>query len=66
MPVILKPEDYDKWLTNNEYTAIRGLLIPYRDNLMTEHTVSTDVNSPKNNREDLLNKDESGKQERLF
>lgn len=66
MPVILKPEDYDKWLTNNEYTEIRGLLIPYRDNLMTEYKVSTDVNSPKNNHEDLLNKDKSGKQEKLF
>ncbi len=55
MPVILSPEDYDRWLdpsvTNPD--AVQGLLRPYPGELRA-YTVSTMVNSPQNDAAVLL------------
>ena len=54
MPVILDPEDYDRWLepTLTEVEAVEDLLKPYGGK-MRERVVSAAVNSPKNNRPEL-------------
>jgi putative SOS response-associated peptidase YedK len=49
MPVILKPEDYARWLDRDVAAdAVVDLLRPYPDGELTSHPVSTRVNSPKN------------------
>lgn len=58
MPVILKEEDEDKWLRNDtDETVLVELLKPYPDEDMEAYPVSRDVNNPRNNSEDLINKD---------
>lgn len=55
MPVILSPENYDRWL-NPDVTQpeeIEDLLRPYSGK-MRAHAVSSAVNSPKNNTPDLI------------
>lgn len=48
MPVILRPEDYDRWLDAGAGLAdgLRGLLHPYPEEEMAAHKVSALVNSP--------------------
>lgn len=52
MPVILAPGDYDRWL--GDEPDPRDLLRTYPAEPMTMWPVSTRVNSPKNDDEDLL------------
>jgi putative SOS response-associated peptidase YedK len=52
MPVILKPEDYDRWLGTEPDP--RDLLGPFPAELMRMWPISTRVNSPKNDDADLL------------
>jgi putative SOS response-associated peptidase YedK len=52
MPVILKLEDYDRWLGNEPDP--RDLLRPFPAELMRMWPISTRVNSPKNDDADLL------------
>jgi len=52
MPVILRPEDYDRWLGIE--TDPRDLLRPFSAELMRVWPISTRVNSPKNDDPDLL------------
>ncbi len=51
MPVILKAEDYDRWLeakvTNTD--LLQGLLKPYLATKMSSHPVSKNVNTPDTN-----------------
>jgi len=54
MPVILDLENYDIWLTSDNFIEYRSLLIPCKDELMYEYEVSQEVNSPRNNRKELL------------
>ncbi len=56
MPVILHPEDEDKWLRPSSETRsdIESLLRPLEDGALQMHTVSRDVNSPKVNEERLI------------
>ena len=57
MPVILDRDNFGFWLdTNNEdYDALEELLVPYpRADLMTYEPVSRDVNSPANDRAELI------------
>jgi putative SOS response-associated peptidase YedK len=55
MPVILKPEDYDKWLDPNTPPAeAEALLKPYPDGELVADPVSTLVNSPKNDLPDCI------------
>jgi putative SOS response-associated peptidase YedK len=46
MPVIVRPADYDAWLTGG---GGRELLGPYPAEAMTAVPVSTRINNPKNN-----------------
>lgn len=50
MPVILKPEDYARWLAPEELrpAAITALLAPLPDDWMTAHPVGKLVNNPRN------------------
>jgi hypothetical protein len=48
MPVILKPEDYLKWVSGTEPTELLGLLVPYPADQMEGYPVSTIVNKPQN------------------
>jgi putative SOS response-associated peptidase YedK len=56
MPVILAPQDYDRWLDPalQEPAAILPLLRPYPAGDMEAYPVSTLVNSPKNDRPELI------------
>ena len=49
MPVILDPENYDKWMMDGG----SDLLIPYQGK-MKSYPVSTAVNNPENNGSDLI------------
>lgn len=50
MPVVLEPEDFDTWLDpNTPPEALRALLRPAADGVLTAHRVSTRVNTPKEN-----------------
>ncbi|AXF55562.1 SOS response-associated peptidase [Salicibibacter kimchii] len=57
MPVILKKEDEAQWLNPNiqDPNTVKQRLIPFESKEMNAYPVSTDVNSPKNNHESLLN-----------
>lgn len=50
MPVILSPDAYDTWLDPglNDVATVADLLKPFDSNLMKRYSVSTRVNSPKN------------------
>jgi len=51
MPVIIKPEDRDRWLDPDEHDPIRliPLLTPYPSGELDAWEVSKTVNSPSNN-----------------
>jgi putative SOS response-associated peptidase YedK len=50
MPVILKQQDFDRWLEaeNQIVEALQKPLAPFEPKLMDAFPVSTAVNSPKN------------------
>ncbi len=52
MPAILRPEDYDRWLTLDLEAS--KLLTPFPSEPMAIWPISTRVNSPKNDDPDLL------------
>lgn len=52
MPVILRPEDYDRWLGLEPDPS--DLFVPYPAEPMTMWPVSTRVNTPKNDDPDLI------------
>ena len=52
MPVILRPEDYDRWLGLEPDP--RDLLRPFPADLMRMWPISTRVNAPRNDDPDLL------------
>jgi putative SOS response-associated peptidase YedK len=54
MPAILRPEDYDRWLGDEEPPA--DLLAPFPAEPMTMWPISTRVNSPKNDDPALLDR----------
>ena len=54
MPVILAPEEEHNWIGNIETTEAVGLLNSYQGKLLSNR-VSTLVNSPKNDSEEVLN-----------
>ena len=56
MPVILHPETYDVWLDGDvrAVESLKGLLGPYPASEMTSYPVSAQVNSPRNQGEDLI------------
>lgn len=56
MPVILPPQCWTDWLDpdNDDVDALRSMLVPAADDALAMYPVSTDVNSVRNNRRDLL------------
>ena len=54
MPAILNPEEEQNWIGNIETTEAVGLLNSYQGELLSNR-VSTLVNSPKNDSEEVLN-----------
>jgi putative SOS response-associated peptidase YedK len=56
MPVILSEDRYDSWLNPkmDDVEMLKTMLIPYPADLMDKYRVSTLVNSPKNDLEDIL------------
>ncbi|MBK8163555.1 MAG: SOS response-associated peptidase [Gammaproteobacteria bacterium] len=56
MPVILHPKDYDLWLNPEvgDPERLLPLLIPYADEDLEMYPVSKMVNSPKNDRVELI------------
>ena len=54
MPVMLMPDDYDRWLEAGlSIEELRALLKPYDDGLMKAYAVSRVVNSVKNDTEEM-------------
>jgi len=62
MPVIVKPADYERWLDPNmtDPAALADIFTPYPADEMSAYKISKAVNSPKNNRPEILNYVESG------
>ena len=58
MPVILNPKDYDLWLDPevSDKNHLLPLLIPYQGKDLEAYPVSKLVNTPKNNRPEILNR----------
>lgn len=56
MPMIVKPADYARWLDPavSDPAALTGILQPYPAEDMTVYRISKAVNSPRNNRPELL------------
>lgn len=55
MPVIISPQDYEKWLDpQTDSAVISGLLKPYPPEEMAAHPVSPAVNKPTNNSPELI------------
>ena len=56
MPVILRREDYDRWLDPavTDAAMLKGLLVPYPAAEMVAYPVSTMVNAPRNDRPECV------------
>lgn len=55
MPVILKRDDEDKWLDKDSAPGVLiGMLKPIEPKYLEAYQVSSKVNSPRNNSEDLI------------
>lgn len=56
MPVVLPPEAEAMWLDpkNKDTAAIEKLLQPCPNSMLAAHEISTQVNSPRNNRPELI------------
>ena len=54
MPVILKKENEGKWLQEIEISEAQAMLEPYTLEDLEAYPVSTLVNSPRNNSEEVL------------
>lgn len=54
MPVVLEPETVETWLNPDTPTPrLEAMLAPAADGVLAAHAVSTRVNSPRNNDEDV-------------
>ena len=54
MPVIVPPESYDQWLTNDPRSDVKDILSPYPADEMISHPVGRDVNDTKIDDEHLV------------
>jgi putative SOS response-associated peptidase YedK len=56
MPVVLPPERWAEWLdpANQDVDALKDLLVPAPNDLLTMHPVSTSVNNVRNNSIELI------------
>lgn len=62
MPVILKPEDEDIWLMENDETLLKSLLKPFSEVNMEAYAISKKVNSPINNDSEIIIPEVGGQQ----
>jgi putative SOS response-associated peptidase YedK len=62
MPVILRPEDYDRWLDprQRDRTELESLLAPYPPDEMKFYPISKLVNNPRNETAACLEPEKSG------
>lgn len=58
MPVIIPVDKIDNWLNpnNKDIDDLKSMLIPFSEDLMTYYQVSKDINSPKNDYPELIEK----------
>lgn len=56
MPVILKPNVFENWLSSDDTDYMQSLLSPYAENDLEMYPVSTAVNNPKNNKAEVLDR----------
>jgi putative SOS response-associated peptidase YedK len=63
MPVILPPGDFDRWLKPGDTPAdeLDDLIAAYPDEQMEAYPVSKNVNSPRNNGPELIERIEPEK-----
>ncbi len=54
MPVILKPENEQSWLQENDEESLKKLLVPFSPGKMDAYAISKEVNSPKNNKAEII------------
>ena len=54
MPVILKPENEQSWLMENDTVLLNKLLVPYSSHCMGAYSISKKVNSPTNNNGEII------------
>ncbi len=54
MPVILAPDDEDRWLESTEPTQLKRLLGPCPSEFLDAYPVSTQVNDPTNDNPDII------------
>ena len=56
MPVIVRPEDYGRWLDPgmDDVAELQGMIGPYPERLMEAYAVSPRVNSPANDGPELI------------
>jgi putative SOS response-associated peptidase YedK len=66
MPVILNPEDEEKWLSDHNETTLKELLKPYDPYRMVAYPISRKVNSPANNGPEVVEPIDIGEQDTLF
>ncbi|HEY9113420.1 MAG TPA: SOS response-associated peptidase [Bacteroidales bacterium] len=67
MPVILATENEAAWLNENDVDTLKKLLIPFDSDKMDAYPVSTKVNSPANNNEEIIQQiDVIGGQQSIF
>jgi putative SOS response-associated peptidase YedK len=67
MPVILSPENENVWLNENDVETLKNLLVPFEAEMMEAYPVSSKVNSPANNNEEVIEQlDKIGGQQSIF
>lgn len=54
MPVILKPENEQSWLQENNEDSLKKLLVLFDPRKMDAYAISKEVNSPKNNSAEII------------
>jgi putative SOS response-associated peptidase YedK len=54
MPVILNPEDEERWLFEGDVTRLMDLLKPAPEGKLARYPISSRINSPRNDDENLI------------
>jgi len=62
MPVILKPQDEQVWLSENNEDLLKNLLTPFDPTMIESYPISKLVNYVQNDNADIIKKNESGQQ----
>jgi putative SOS response-associated peptidase YedK len=65
MPVMLEPEDEDRWLQADDPDELQALLDPYPDELLDAYSISKRLNDPGNDSPDVIDPVDVGEQSGL-